>query len=221
MWYLIGIIILCVVGILLLRLRVRLAVGNEDRIIFLSLGRTGPELDFIRRVGHFRLFGKVIKQFSLDAKKEKIEKPKPETIPSKKKKPVRPKRKKRTRSLRDSLRILPQCTTALGCFAAGIIRSGELEELSGEIHGGFDSPDMTGQAFGYYQALAGAIPPLGRNFSYYPDWTGASLSGTVTLAIALPMYQFVYRTVRLLLGLPVMKLTKLAIGTKKGGHDVK
>jgi hypothetical protein len=102
-----------------------------------------------------------------------------------------------------------------------IVKSLAVEELQGEIEGGFDSPDLTGRAFGYYRAVLGAVPALAGHFRYYPVWTGAVFSGSLRLAVVLPLYKMLYRTLLLVFRLPLRKIIKVAIGTKKGEQDVK
>ncbi|MCP4684479.1 MAG: hypothetical protein GY867_03425 [bacterium] len=100
-----------------------------------------------------------------------------------------------------------------------LLRASIIEQAEGEIEGGFDSPDLTGQAYGFYSAAMGAAPALAGRFRYVPDWTGASFSGAARLTVALPMYRLAARTTVLIWRLPIRKIVKLAIGEKGGVQD--
>jgi hypothetical protein len=220
MWITLVIIAAILVGFLLLRLRVRFELdGLERRVLFLGLGRSGPELDFVRKTGVFRLFGISIRSFEFKRKKAK---PKKKPTPVEKEAEEKPEARKkgRKRSIKDILSVVPSVSVSLWKFFVGLIRSAIIEEARGTIQGGFEEPDLTGQAFGYYQAMLGAVPALACHIVYHPDWTGASFTGSMRLAVAIPMYKLAWRTVVLLWGLPLRKLVKLAIGQKRGEQDV-
>jgi len=220
MEYLILIIIVLIGSVLLLNLRVRLEVDDTRRLVFIGLGRSGLEFDFAGKISHLKIYGFRIKSFK-QVKKEKeaaVEKEKTEKEKVEKKPP---RKVPRQRSPRDMIKILPQCSRPLFKYFIDIVKSLAIEELKGEIEGGFDSPDLTGRAFGYYQAMLGAVPALAGHFRYYPVWTGAALSGSLRLAAVLPLYKMLYRTLILTFRLPLRKIIKVAIGTKKGEQDVK
>lgn len=207
-----------VVGaVLFSNLRLRISLDENHRLVFIGLGRNGLEIDLVRQVGHIKIFGLRLKSFARGAEKEKKISPVKKIEKAEKK----PKKIKRQRSRRDILRVLPQSLRATGLFCRDIIKAVAFEELEGELAGGFDSPDWTGRAYGYYQALCGAVPSMAGYFRFYPNWSGASLSGSLRLSVVLPFYVFLYRTLVLLLRLPLRKIIKVAIGTKKGEKDVK
>ncbi|MCK4632411.1 MAG: hypothetical protein KAT79_04020 [candidate division Zixibacteria bacterium] len=213
MTYLFLILIAVAVSLLLLRLRVRVALESDRRVIFVGLGRSGPEFDFAAKEGRFKLLGRSVRSFTLGGKKKAAGKKKSE------KKAARKKRSARVRSWRDMVRIGPSVVAASWSFLLDLLRSAVIEELEGEIEAGFDSPDLTGRAFGYYQAALATVPGVAGRFAYVPDWSGASFGGSLRLAIALPLYKLVFRMIILIVRLPLRELIKLAIGKKKGGQD--
>ncbi len=209
------IIALLLAAILLLRLRVRFELGGDRRSLFVGLGRTGREYDYLRRVRSVRVLGFRVSSSPLDEKKAR----KPEQ-PEKKSPSEQPPRKPgRKRPLRDILRILPECSKGLYGYAVGVLRSLIIEHLEAEIKGGFAAPDLTGQAFGYYQAALAAAPAVVGRVRFTPDWTGPSLSGSARVSVALPLYLLLYRSLVLVAGLPLRQIVKLAIGKKRGDQD--
>jgi len=217
-----SIIVVLAVLFLTARLRIRLNLASDRKLLFVGLGRSGPEFHLGERKGELRLFG--FRLFSFAAGKEKKkekrigEKISEAIAKEKTSKPAKPK-KKRRRPLKEMLRAVPQCSKALWLYFMDLLKAFIIEEAEGEIEGGFDAPDLTGQAFGFYQAALGAVPALAGRFRYTPDWTGASFSGAVRLTVALPMYRLVGRTLMLLWRLPVIKIVKLAIGKRGGVQD--
>lgn len=218
MIYILLALVLLAASLLLLRLRLRLEVSSDRKLVFLGLGRSGPEFDFRRRQGVLRVFGLRLLRFDLDGREkqpaEKTKREKPKT-----KIPAKPSRPKRRRPVRDVLVVLPQCLKALGRYALGLLRAAVLEQAEGEIEAGFESPHLTGQVFGYYQAALAAVPGLMGRVLFIPDWTGQSFSGALRVTIAWPVYRLVWQTTRLVFRLPVRKIIKLAIGTKEGVQD--
>jgi len=209
------------IGVLLvLRLRLRLELSSERKLLFLGLGRTGPELDFRSRRGVVRLFGRELRQFRLGRSISITEaiKSRQETTEPDETRPGKTKPKKRTRSLRDIVAIVPECLKALGRYLIGLLQVAIVEQAEAEIEAGFEQPHLTGRLFGYYQAVLGAVPSLGR-VQYVPVWSGQAFSGTASLSIAWPVYHLVWQTTLLLFRLPVMKIIKLAIGSKEGAQD--
>ena len=203
------------VSLLLLRVRIRLAIDGDRRLLFLGLGRSGPEVNLATRQGEFKLFGRPVRSFDVGKGREK---------PAKKaavKKKAKPKRKPaRQRSWGDLLKLVPRILRASGGYLVGLVSDAIVEEARGEIEGGFDEPHLTGQAFGFYQAALAVVPGMAGHFAYTPDWTGASFTGSARVCVAWPVYRLVYRTGRLLLLIRIMRLIRLAIGTRKGESDV-
>ncbi len=212
MLYVLIILLALVIAVSVLCLRVGFELADNRRLLRVCVGRTGPEINFSTRQGMLRLFGWQIKKFSLKGKK-----PEAERVEVKKKRP--PKKAKRERSLRDVLRILPQCIKPLAGYLISLLRAAAVEELEGEIEAGFAEPDLTGMTYGYYQAVLAAVPSVIGRVRYIPDWNGASFSGSARLTVALPLYKLAWRTIVLVMKLPLRKLMKLAIGEKKGAED--
>ncbi|MBU0984666.1 MAG: hypothetical protein KKA42_12390 [candidate division Zixibacteria bacterium] len=232
--------LLCVLvfAVLMLRIRMRLEISGDRRLLFVGLGRSGPELDFVRKTGVLRVFGWKTREFALGDKDEKepakaavLEKTtaqKAEVLSqaeaAKAAKPAEPAktkkiRRKRRRSPAEIIRLVPACSKALWKYFIGLLGGMIVEQAEGDIEAGFDSPDLTGQAFGYYQAAMGAVPAVMSRIHFTPDWTGPSFSGAVRLAVALPVYRLVGQTVALIWRLPVRKIVKVAIGEKEGVQD--
>ncbi len=211
------ILALLLAAILLLRIRVRFELGSDRRLLFVGLGRSGPEYDFVRRVQSFLLFGRRIKSTPMK-KADKAAEPKLEARPEDKKKPPA-KKARRVRPFGDSLRAVPEVSRALWRYSIGLLKSIVVEELEADVEAGFYEPDLTGQLFGYYQAALAAVPSVVGRVRYTPDWTGASFAGQARVAVALPLHRLLYRTLILIGQLPLRRLIKLAIGRKRGGQD--
>ena len=209
------IIALLLSAILLLRLRVRFELGSGRRRLFVGLGRSGPQFDFVRRVQMVKLFG-----WTLWSKPMKVtdDSDAPEAPPDDKKK-SRAKKPGRVRSIREILAAVPAISNALWHYSIGLLKSVIVEELEAEIEAGFEAVDLTGQAFGYYQAALAAAPTVMGRIHYTPDWTGASFAGQARVSVALPLYRLVICTLKLIYQLPLRRLVKLAIGKKRGGQD--
>ena len=204
------ILALLLAAICLLRLRLRFELGSDRRLLFVGLGRSGPEYDFVRRVQSFKLFGRCIKSTPMKKVDEAAE-PEPEAQPRKKARRVRP--------FGDILRAVPEVSRALWRYSISLLKSVMIEELEADVQAGFYEPDLTGQLFGYYQAALAAAPSIVGRVHYTPDWTGASFAGQARVAVALPLYRLLFRTLMLICQLPLRRLIKLAIGKKRGGQD--
>lgn len=213
MLYVVIIIVFFAAVMLVLNLRMRLELSGERRLLFVGLGRTGPQIDFKSRVIRLQLWGWTLKTTAFGKQDRKAEPSKPQ-----KKKPKE--KSKRLRSWRDFLGVLPVVLDAVGSYMLRLLGSVAIEEFRGEIKGGFPSPDLTGQAYGYYQAALGTIPALAGRFSFVPDWTGPSLAGSIQLSLTLPLYRLMWHTSVMIIRLPLKKLISLAIGKKRGEDNV-
>ena len=118
------------------------------------MGRSGPQFDFVRRVQMVKLFGWTIWSRPMKVTDESDE---PEAPPDDKKK-SRAKKTGRVRSVREILAAVPAISNALWHYSIGLLKSVIVEELEAEIEAGFEAVDLTGQAFGYYQAALVAAP---------------------------------------------------------------
>ncbi len=214
MLYALLILVAAIALVLLLNLRIRVVLDRDHRLVFLGLGRSGPEMDLATRKGVVKLFGIRIKSFELRRAKKKPAAP---VVPTEEKKAV--KKPKRERPLRDVLTVAPRCARATVSYLIDLWKSVLIEELEGRVEAGFDSPDLTGQVYGYYQAALAAVPGVVDRLAWVPDWTGPSFSGSMRLTVALPLRRLLYRTTVLICKLPLRELIKLAIGKKKGVQD--
>ena len=212
LYFVIPVIVLLAIG-LSLRLRVRFLFGGDDQLFFVGLGRTGIEIDLSERSGRVKIWGLGVKKLSLEkraTKSQDVRRTKETKVAQK---------PKRTRDWRAAARLLPQTAATLFKYVIELIRSSIVEELRADIKGGFESPDLTGRAFGYYQAVLAAAPGVVGRVHFQPDWTGPSFSASARGSFALPMYKLLYHTARTLRALALRDLIKLAIGTKRGGQD--
>lgn len=209
------------IGLLLLRLRVRYVNQPDRHRLFAGLGRSGVEIDYRARTGSVKLFGMRFKSISLD---KPAEKPRPESK-AKTKATSKSKAKKKTstrkRSFKDMAAVLLKSRSALWRYTVGLLGSLIVEELEAKIEAGFDEPDLTGITFGYYQAALGAVPAVVGRLNFVPDWTGPSFAAQGRVAVALPMYRLVGKTLGLLRRLPLREIAKVTIGRKEGVQDVK
>ncbi len=215
----IGLLIL----LLILHLRLRAEWSRQHRLVAVSIGRrTGVEIDFVDRATFIRFAGFTLSRrpFDRDTKEE---------LPAKKArkkakaaaKSARPKKRRSLRSIYERVRSLgPSILKAAWNFAKGILRAGVVEELEARIEAGFDQPDQTGMAYGYYQAMLGMVPAAAGRLVFVPDWSGASFAASGRLTVSLPLYRLVWRVIVLLWQLPSRKLLKMAIQREKGEQDV-
>jgi len=212
MLYIILAIVLLAAAITLLRIRIRLEFSDKQRLLFVGLGQSGPEFDFESGRSGFRLLGLSIGE----KKKPGKEKPK------KKAKEAKPKKKKRRRErpIGDFMKVMPATIRALARYVMSILRSFYIEQLEGEVRGGFEQPDLTGTAFGIYQAALGVAPGTVGRFRFIPYWERAAFGGWARVSVAIPLYRLIGRTIVMLVRLPLRDLIKLAIGKKKGDQDV-
>jgi hypothetical protein len=220
MIYFLSAILILILAAALLRVRLRLEISTERRILFVGLGRSGPEIDFVKREGVLKLFGLRLKRFSLDHSRPAEGTTQPASAESSETTRTPSKPSTRRRSIKSILEIVPQCTSAFWKYGLGLLRNTIVVEAEAEIEAGFDTPDITGQAFGYYQAALAAAPGLFTRVSFIPNWTGRTFSGSARLSLAWPMYRLLWQTTLLFWRLPKRKIYRLAIGDKKGVRDV-
>jgi len=210
-----GIILLVIaaviIGLLMLRLRVRYINQPDRHRLFAGLGRSGIEIDYRARTSRLKLFGVRFKSSPLDKPREKAE-PKPRT---------EKKTSRRRRSFKDIAAVLLKSRSALWRYTVGLLGSLIIEELEAKIEAGFEEPDLTGVTYGYYQAALGAVPAVVGRLHFVPDWTGASFAAQGRVAVALPMYRLAGKTIGLLWRLPLREIAKVTIGRTEGDQDVK
>jgi hypothetical protein len=157
MIYFLAAVLILIIAALLVRVRLRLEISPERRILFVGLGRSGPEIDFVKREGVLKLFGLRLKRFSLDQDRPDSGTPRPAPPSSGESSRPSSNPPARRRSFRAILEIVPQCLSAFWKYAVGLAKSTIVEEAEAKIEAGFDTPDVTGQAFGYYQAAVAVI----------------------------------------------------------------
>jgi len=214
-------IIIAVIGILLfVRIRLRMEFTPDQRWLFAGLGRTGIKHDFISTDTTILWCGLPVRKKSPKGKKpvDADQKTKDRAKIVSRKKPRSDGR--RERSKRQIAWVIKRSIPALWKYGIGLLRSIIVEQLEARVAGGFDSPHLTGQVFGYYQAALATAPSVVGRVQYDPDFTGASLSGTAKASVALPLHQLLLRTVILVAELPLREIVRLAIGKKKGDSDV-
>jgi len=197
----------------MLRIRFRAEFNADNRIIFFGLGRSGPEIDFIAGVGRFRLFNYELGKFAVKRVPRNFSEAGDFAGT------IRREAKLREKTAGQAWSIFKRSLKPLYNFFVSLFKATVIEEMKAEVAGGFDDPALTGSTFGYYQAAIGAVPALAGRVNYYPDWMGASLSGSFKMSVALPLYRLVGSFIRLLWQLPLREIAKMAIGKKKGASD--
>ncbi len=198
---------------LLLKLRLRLQLEDATKTAFFGIGRSGISYDFISHQSTLFLFGKEIKKLSTESKPEEKTKVKKASQKQKKEK------SKRVRPIKDILALIPKSSKALYTYSISILKSIVVEELEGQVTGGFDSPDITGQFFGYYQAAYYAVPSVVGRVQYQPNWIEASFDANLRASVAIPLYKIMYRSIILFFSLPLRDIIKITIGRKERSHD--
>ena len=211
--------IVLIAALLLVRLRLRVELSPERRIVFLGLGRTGPEIDFLRREVLIKLSGMSIKRFSFERHAPKIRPASREKTTTRERNIT--KSRKREFPLRLFLKVLPQCLVAVWEYVAGFLRTAVVERAEGEIEAGFGAPHITGQVYGCYQAALAIAPALESRIRFIPVWSERSFSGSLRMNVAWPVYQALWLSVLFIWRLPIRQLLRLAIGQKKGDKHVK
>jgi hypothetical protein len=225
MWYVLIAIALIIVAVLLLRLRLRAEVGTQQRWLFVGLGRTGIQADFVSNRLTLRWAGLSVYSRPVITEKpgeEPPEKPPERKKPSEEKEPrekKKPSRRPRV-TFSEFLDLVRRSKTAVWTYIVGILKAITVEQLEAEIEAGFEEPHITGQVFGYYQAALAAVPAVVGRVNYTPDYTGASFEGAIKASIALPLYKWLYRSIVLLWQLPIRDIVRMTIGSRKGEQDV-
>lgn len=217
-----AILLLILIGVTLLRLRVRFEFGRKDRSLFLGLGRSGIEIDYLRQSQTIRVAGLPVKSQPLTRTKSETE-GEPPRKPEKAKPNATDQKEASTgfdlNQLRQIRRLAPKVLREVGRYSGKLLNRVIVEKLEADIRAGFDSPDLTGQTYGAYHAVIGAVPVLAGHIRFTPDWQGPSFEGKARGSLALPLYQVVLHTPRLLWRLPLRDIIKMAIGKKKGDQD--
>ena len=210
-----AVLIALLFGLLRLRLRLRCYLNRDEKSLFAGLGRSGIMIDLISKTGQLRLFGFGIRSFPLE--KEKLAK-KRATKPTRKKITPKAEQPEKERPIRDILSVAKMSFQPVWIYIVSLFRAARIEELNANIKAGFESPDLTGQTYGYYHALVGVVPAFSGRLNYTPDWEGSSFQAELKASLAMPLYSLVGRTIQLAYRLPLRKIINLAIGKKKVGN---
>jgi len=206
MEYLFIFIFIFVISILLIHLRIKFKFGTGDKLLFIGLGQSGPELDFETKKARIKLFG--VKLITINFSKGK-----PET--DKKSEKSKPGKPSRQRSLKEIIRVIPSVSKSLLFYSGSMLRAVIIEEITADLEIGFESPDITGRMFGYYQAVSAALPQAVGIISVTPNWNEACFKGNVKGIVSIPVYRIVFSTIALIFNLPLKDILKLAIGKKE------
>ncbi|PWB71058.1 hypothetical protein C3F09_08355 [candidate division GN15 bacterium] len=220
MWYAVSIILILIVCFLMLRLRFRVELSDQRRVMFMGLGRSGIQVDFAQDVTRIKLWGFAIRTISrrrppTGAAKAVTIKPTPLKT---EKRGIRKYRRgfRAPLHLREWVDVGLKSLRAVRLYLVDLLRAVIVEEAEAEVRGGFESPHLTGEVYGYYHALIGAVPSLAPRLRFEPDWTGQSFSGTARLSLAMPVYALLYRTLVLIFRLPLFRIQRLVREQKKG-----
>lgn len=172
---------------LLMRLRVRLKITFEEQTLFVGLGYTGFSYDFTKQVRSIHVSGVRVRR-----RPYKLNFP----------------------TLQRFIALLPRVLKVLAKYFRSIVRGLVIEELDGQIIGGFSQPHLTGMTYGFYQAVLAGMPVAAGRFQYVPDWQGASFRGNFKICLAIPLHRLIFRTTIMIFQMPLIELIKLAIGRK-------
>ncbi len=209
MWYFLVAVVILLVTMLFIRLRVRLILNEERSIFFAGYGRTGYEYDFETETEAIKLFGFPVKQL---AKTKEQSKPKQE--PQQQRTLAVYKTgygilKNRGQELRQIVAIFPTTGKAVLRFGWEVFRRLEIEEIRLHITAGFDSPDLTGRAVGWYYTIVGAMTSLRGKLLFTPIWDRPALDASGRLSIAIPVYKLIGPFVRLIRDIPWKQIISL------------
>ncbi len=208
--YVFGILGALLLGLLVLRVRLRIIYTSDIRLAALTLGRrTGFFADLVCFRGTVRVAG--IPVYGMDLRKEQEEAPSArQETPPEAEAPTQPQPKRPLRERVAALRvILPQAWRAFWNYLRSLYRATRIEELSARIEAGFASPDQTGSALGYYYAALGTAPAIVSRVQFVPVWMGPSFEASGRMTLAIPLYRLLWHTIVLLWQFPARKLIKV------------
>ncbi len=222
MCYVVTILFILLVCFLVLRLRFRVELSDTRRLLFFGIGRSGVQVDYVADVTRVRLFGMTVRTMprgetgATGLSEEST--PISATAVTKKEveKKGRGSGRRRALHIREWLEIGSRSLRAIRMYVADLFRAIIVEEAEAEIRAGFESPNLTGEAYGYYHALIGAVPSLAARLRFYPDWMGKSFAGSARLSLAIPMYALLYRTALMIFRMPIVKTIRLVREQRKG-----
>jgi len=215
-------ILILLVAVLLMRVRIRLEQSVHRGTLFFGLGRSGLLFDFRVRQLSLRLFGLRLKSFSLRPRTP--EPSAPQAPPSQTGAPqagrtvsrATVKRRRRLPALGDLWQLLSRSAGAFADFFFGLLADAIVEQADGEVVAGFESPHLTGQIYGCYQAALAIAPSVVGRIGFVPVWTGPTFDGSFRLAVAWPVYRLGWRAIKLVVRLPIRTIVRMAISSREG-----
>lgn len=179
---------------LLLRVRLRLAPGHNRVIV-----RYGPFL--LHDSTHSaKPKPKVVAKKAKPARAEPVE-----GKPSVEKASFR----ERWPAFKAALKLAPRVAACLGRFAYRLLRKFHFEFLHGKVHGGLPDPADTGALTGWVYGALGAIPALGKKFSFEPDFAAERLLYDIEAALTFRPIAAVGPTLQLLWEAPLWELYRV------------
>ncbi|MEW5797274.1 MAG: hypothetical protein AB1772_13080, partial [Candidatus Zixiibacteriota bacterium] len=193
-------LLLILTALVVARIRIRLEIAPRTRLLAVKLGRSGPEFDMVGGGIVVRLFGRRVWRIAPKPAKVRKHAPARSSAPQEQRSASLA---YRIRLLRQALRVVPRCLSAIFRFVIAGIKSAVVEQAECEIRGGFANPALTGQVYGFYQAALATAPGFFRRVNFNPDWTVPTMSGTVRVTVAWPVYRLVWETAVLLTRLPL------------------
>jgi hypothetical protein len=217
MLYVLVILVALLVGLLLLRLRLTLDLTEERKQLFVGLGRTGPEIDFDQKIGRLKFAGMSVKQFSLEQSTKCKKETRKQETPTKEDSESKSKRV----SISEILSLLSKSMIPLLRYFVHLFKKTKMEHFDGSFVLGFDDPSQTGRVYGYYQAAAAAAPATIGRIRMQPDFTEERIEGSLSVSFALPVYNLLGATTRLLWQLPIKEIVRMTIHRKTGGKHVR
>ena len=91
--------------------------------------------------------------------------------------------------------------------------------INANLSGGFRSPDITGQVYGFVQ-ICRSIPCDSVSVTFHPDFKADKPGGTIVAGTVFKPYQLIILLMMFFLRLPKVKLIKLYRSYKKGDSYV-
>ncbi|KAA3632891.1 MAG: hypothetical protein DWP97_10235 [Calditrichaeota bacterium] len=216
MIYMLSILVILILIPLLLRIRLKVRLIDSEKTLFVGLGRSGVLYDFKKMSGFIQIWNRTFKKIKQKRPDEQNQKKSEAQSRDKQKDKTKA---KRVIPYREMFALIPSMMTALWTYAVSMMKSVIIEEMNGKIEAGFDSPDITGKVFGFYQAAYHAVPAVAGRIHYVPVWDETRFNAQMQLSVAIPLYKIIWRTIVLIFSLPLRDIIKLTIGKKERSHD--
>lgn len=113
--------------------------------------------------------------------------------------------------LKEWAALTPKLSNAVANLIWRILRNVKVENLRGEVGGGFSDPALTGIALGWSSAILGAIPALGKNILIKPDFEAEKVRYDASGLIRLSPLKVAGSFLRFLIEAPVFRIIKLTL----------